>query len=238
MIASTDCPEFRADDTVARWVAQTLPEPEAGRFEEHLLVCERCQEAVRAATTIRAGLRRTAAVVPTGLRWRRLIVPLGLAAALALILLRPAGDPLLRLADPGPAPAFVPVPVRTAQAAPSVGDRGMQAYVAGNYRRAARLLDSAAAIDPTPATRFFLGVSLLKSGNAPDAAAALGVVVGDSVNPYAAEAALWLAKAWLRAGRPDSAEAVLRVLGRRPGDAGIAAHARALSDSIREARAR
>ena len=237
MIISTDCPECRSDDTVARWVAQTLPEAEAGRFEEHLLDCERCQEAVRTATTVRAGLRRNA-VAPTGLRGRLLIVPLGLAAALALVVLRPAGDPLLRLADPGPAPAFIPVPVRTAQIAPGVGDRGMQAYAAGNYRRAARMLDSAAALDPTPATQFFLGVSLLKSGNADDAAVALGSVVRDSVNPYAAEAALWLAKAWLRAGLPDSADAVLRSLGRRPVDPGIAAHARALIDSIREVQRR
>jgi hypothetical protein len=237
MIAANDCPESRADDTVARWVAQTLPEAEARRFEEHLLECERCQEAVRTAASIRSGLRHNAAV-PTGLRGRRLIVPLGVAAALALVLFRPAGDPLARLADPGPAPAFIPVPVRTTQIAPGVGDRGMQAYAAGNYRRAARLLDSAAALDPTPATQFFLGVSQLKSGNAEDAAAALGAVVGDSVNPYAAEAALWLAKAWLRAGLPDSADAVLRSLGRRQVDTEIATHARALIDSIREVRRR
>jgi putative zinc finger protein len=237
MSIPVDCPERVTGDTVARWVAQTLPEAEARRFEEHLLECDRCQEAVRTATTIRAGLRRTA-VMPTVLRWRRLIVPLGMAAALALVLLRPAGDPLLRLADPGPAPAFISVPVRTAPAAPGVGDRAMQAYLTGNFRRAARLLDSAATLDPTTATRFFLGVSLLKSGSAEDAAAALAVVVRDSVNPYAAEAALWLAKAWLRAGYPDSADAVLRSLGRRRTDEGIAAHARALTDSIREVRRR
>jgi TolA-binding protein len=172
------------------------------------------------------------------MRGRRLLVPLGVAAALALVLLQPARDPLARLADPGPAPAFIPVPVRTAQIAPGVGDRGMRAYAAGNYRRAARMLDSAAAVDPTPATQFFLGVSLLKSGNEQEAAAALRDVVSDSVNPYAAEAALWLAKAWLRAGLPDSAEAVLRSLSRRPVDPGITAHARALTDSIREVRGR
>ncbi len=237
MSAISDCPEYRVDDTVERWVAQTLPDPDAERFEVHLVECEACQAAVRTATTVRAGLRQRVEA-PAGLRPLRLIIPLGLAAALAVLLLLPERDPLARLSDPGPAPEFIPLPVRAAQVTPSVGDRGMHAYASGDYGRAARLLDSAAAVDPTPATRFFLGVSQLKSSRALEATASLGAVLRDSVNPYADEAALWLAKAWLQAKLPDSAEAVLRSLGNRSVDAGIAFHARALTDSIRELRRR
>ena len=233
----TDCPEHRGEDTVERWVTQTLPDPDAERFEVHLLECERCQEAVRTATTVRAKLRQR--VEPPARRTAlRLVVPLGLAAAVAVLLLLREQDPLARLSDPGPAPEFTPLPVRAAQVSPSAGDLGMQAYAAGDYGLAARLLDSAAVVDPTPATRFFHGVSLLKSGKALEATGSLGAVVRDSVNPYASDAALWLAKAWLRARLPDSAEVVLRSLGSRSVDAGIAAHSRALSDSIRGLRRR
>ena len=236
MSTVADCPEHRADDTVERWVAQTLPGPDAERFEVHLLECDRCQKAVRTATMVRAELRQRAEP-PVRLRALRIVIPLGLAAALAVLLLRPERDPLARLSDPGPAPEFTPLPVRAAQVT-RVGDRGMQAYAAGDYRRAAALLDSAAALDPTPATQFFLGVSQLKSSKAMEATASLGAVVRDSISPYADEAALWLAKAWLQAKLPDSAEAVLRSLGNRRADAGITAHAKALTDSIRELRRR
>ena len=237
MNAAADCPEHRADDTVERWVAQTLPESDAERFEAHLLTCDRCQEAVRTATAVRAALRNRVEA-PTGLRAVRLVLPLGLAAAVALVLLWPAPDPMTRLADPGPAPTFTPVRVRAAQVSPSVGDLGMEAYAVGNYERAARLLDSAAIVDPTPATQFFLGVSLLKSGEAIKATVPLRFVVRDSVNPYSAEAVIWLAKSWLSAGLPDSAEDVLRSLGRTTPNDGIATHAKALIDSIKGARRR
>ena len=237
MNAAADCPELRDDDTVERWVAQTLPESDAERFQVHLLTCDRCQEAVRTATAVRAALREHLEA-PTGLRAVRLLVPLGLAAAVALVLLWPAPDPITRLADPGPPPTFTPVRVRAAQAGQSVGDRGMEAYADGDYERAARLLDSAAIVDPTPATQFFLGVSLLKSGEALKATVPLRIVVRDSVNPYAADAAIWLAKSWLSARLPDSAEVVLRSLGRTTPNDGIATHAKTLIDSIREARRR
>jgi len=236
MNAATDCPEHRADDTVERWVAQTLSEPDAERFQVHLLTCDRCQEAARTATAVRAALRMRVEA-STRMRAVRLIIPLGLAAAVVLVLLRPAPDPMTRLADPGPPPTFSPVRVRAAQVSPSVGDRGMEAYAVGNYERAARLLDSAATVDPTPATQFFLGVSLLKSGEAIRATVPLRSVVRDSVNPYAADAAIWLAKSWLSARLPDSADVVLRSASRTTDEA-IATHAKALIDSIREARRR
>ena len=235
MHARAECAEYGADGTVERWVAQTLPQPDAERFQLHLLSCDRCQEAVHNATVVRAALRQP---VGAPLRALRVIVPLGLAAAVATAVLWPASDPMVHIAEPGPAPEFTPVPVRTGQITSSLGDRGMEAYARRNYESAARLLDSAALVDPTPATRFFLGVSLLKTGEALRATTPLSAVVRDSVNPYAAEAALWLAKSWLSAGLADSAEVVLRELGRTSLDPRIATHAMALIDSIREARRR
>jgi len=235
MTPAAQCPDRRGDEAAARWVAGTLSGDEQTEFEVHLLVCPACQNAVAHATSLRAALHDLPAVTPRR-RHPRWVLPAGLAAAAALVLMVwPDRNRLGRLAEVGPAPRFEPAPVRAGQGA-TTADRGMAAYGAGDYRTAARLLDSALVVDPTIGTRFYLGVSLIKIGNARAAAAALGPVASDSTSPYAADAALWLAKAWLRAGQPDSAEAVLARLDGRSGEPSLVAHVRALADSIREVR--
>jgi len=235
MSAATDCPGRRGEDTVARWVAEALAPDEAERFEVHLLACDACQASVRQASALRAALRG-GVVQPARGRVRRWALPLAIAAALATVWLARPGDTLSRLADPGPAPEFDALRVRAVTSGAGVADRGMQAYSAGDYAAAARLLDSAATLDPTSGTRFFLGVSRLKADDARAAAVALGPVARDSTSPYAGEAGIWLAKAWLHAGLPDSALAVLANLARGQGNTPSGVHAAALADSITEAR--
>lgn len=242
MTDASTCPTLRdGDDEVARlWTAGSLAPEAANDFEAHLLTCNRCQRAVEHAAGITAALRSAAAghVVrrPAG-RWQRWAIPVAVAAGLATLALWPR-DPLARLANPGPAPAFAPAAVRAETDAASESDLGMAAYQRRDYAQAATHL-SAGTVgrDATPGLQFFLGVSRLLSDNPRGAVAALATAAS-SDNPYAPDAQLWLAKAWLRLGAPDSATAALSVLARRSDSPQLSAHARALADSIREVRRR
>ncbi len=227
------CPTVQDADTVHRYVAGTLGPHEVEAFEIHLLECASCQEVVREGVAIRQALSRGG---PTSLRPRFLLWagPIAAAAALAVwLVLRPV-DPLARLARVDVVPGFEGLAVRAeADSAATMADRGMAAYLAGDFREAARLLGGASELDPAPAVHFFLGIARLKIGASEEAIAALSLAAEPPDNPYAAEAHLYLSKAWLGLGNADSA---LVHLGRvSAGVADVRAHAVALADSVREA---
>lgn len=230
------CPSLRDDETARRWVTGRLDAAGAAEFEVHLLGCARCQIAVEQAAALSSALRSTRhAPGHRGIPWPllRWIAPVVLAAGLAGVVLWPR-NPFARLADPGPPPSFGAAIVRSGTGEGAAG-RGMGAYLARDYRATARLLASVPAAEAGPGVRFFLGVSLLLDGRAAAAVAPLAEAVGDGTTPYAAEASLWLAKAWLRLAQPDSALPVLRALGGRADFPVLSAHARALADSVAEA---
>ncbi len=232
MSTTLSCPTARDGDTVHRYVAGTLDPSEVEALEIHLLECASCQEAVREGVAIRQALGNGGSTSrrPRLLRW---VAPVAAAAAIAAwVMLRPV-DPLARLGRVDVVPGFEGLAVRAeADSGTALADRGMAAYLAGDFREAARLLGEASELDPAPAVHFFLGIARLKIGASADAIAALALAAAPPDNPYAAEAHLYLSKAWLGLGDADSA---LVHLGRvSAGVADVYAHAVAMADSVRE----
>ncbi len=232
MSTTLSCPTARDGDTVHRYVAGTLDPSEVEAFEIHLLECTSCQEVVREGVAIRQALGngRSTSVRPRFLLWGATIA--AAAAMAAWVVLRPV-DPLARLGRVDVVPGFEGLAVRAeADSGTALADRGMAAYLAGDFREAARLLREASELDPAPAVHFFLGIARLKTGANAEAIAALSAAAEPADNPYAAEAHLYLAKSWLALGNADSALAHLGSVSSTPSDVG--AHAEALADSVRE----
>lgn len=241
-------PCLRVDDA-ARYVAGTLPADAIDAFEEHLLACAVCQGEVRVGAAARLGLRGSAeplvAPLPAPdpargsarLRARALAV-LGVAAAAVLVLTVQArrNAPLRALAAYSP-PVFVGATVRAAsdsgdsERAAARVDLAMAAYAAGDFRVAAARLNAAATADSTAGVAFYLGAAQLASGDARGAIAAFRRAAAVAGNPYAEDAAVGAAKAFLRLGLADSALAVLA----NPA-VGAAPAVQALADSIRSRR--
>ncbi|MEX2182229.1 MAG: hypothetical protein WD771_09325 [Gemmatimonadaceae bacterium] len=147
--------------------------------------------------------------------------------------LRPSYDPLHVVT----APLFDPQPVRggrPASATAALIDRGMEAYLRGDYARAAARLTEAAVEDSTPGVSFFLGASRLLTGDPARALPALEIAWSEIGGPFEVDARRLGAKAWLRLGRADSALAVLEPP--RRGSSAAFVPLRALADSIRGAR--
>lgn len=211
------CPQDPDGDRAAAYVARRLSSGEQDAFEMHLLTCERCQEVVRLGQAVRAARRRPAV--------RHLAWGLAAAATLAAVAILPRSNPWRDLAA-APPPVFVGA---TARAAPAraAADSGMDAYLTGNWRRAARLLAGASDSATEPGLAFFAGAAEFLAGRPRPALALLRVVAGGT-SPYAAEAQVLAAKAWLAQAEPDSALAALRPP-KTP-------HAAALADSIRARR--
>ena len=230
-------PETGAE-VIARYLAGTL-EPEAVEaFELHMVDCAACQRALRDGAVLRKVLRtspaRAAIASPSPARRRiRWVLPLAAAAGLATIwLAMPREGPLQRLGRLGPAPALAVLPVRgDADTAASLGRRGMDEYLAGRYRQAAQLFSASDSLEPTETVAFYRGVSALFGGDAAGAIVVLRRVMHSADDPYAAEAHFYSAKAWLRLGRADSALAHLSAIA--AGSGAIAAHAAALTDSVK-----
>jgi tetratricopeptide (TPR) repeat protein len=216
-----------ASDTPARYAAGKLEPSEARDFEDHLLDCPGCQGAVREAVALRAAFR---GVQPSSLR--RIAAAAGLAAAaVAVLAVAWPRDAVRALGRVDPAPGFRGLAVRADAAdAANLADRGMAAYVDGDYAAAARwLAEAATAEDATPSVRFFLGISLLMRGEVEAAVGALERATVPEENPYAPEARLYLAKARLRMGDGHGA---LAHLARVPPGSAVSAWAVALSDSV------
>ena len=221
---AVDC-AIAGTDQVQAYVAGTLPEAERDAFEIHMLECAECRRLVREGAALRVALREAAAApAPRRTRWW-IAVPVAAAAVAAFFLLTPA-DPLARFARvEHPAP-FAGMRVRDAADSTALRiDSGMALFNAGRYEEAAGRLGHAA--HDEPAATFYVGLSLLLAGRPADARAPLAAAAAHAETPYAAEARRYLAKAWLRSGRADSALAALGAA--EPGDRA----AQALADSIR-----
>src|ERR1051326_6698316 len=219
------------DDTIHGYVAATLPADEADIFELHLLGCSGCRDAVR----IGAGTR-DALLTNKRARRRRggvAAAALTLAAASILIVVFVRGTERGGLAAFTP-PSFSGTPVRRgadADSARAMVDAGMDAYQRRDYAAAVRLLAAGAQADGSPGVNFYLSVAQLATGDALGAVQAARKAMNPPSNPFAADAAVVAAKAWLRLGRSDSA---LAELGRAPRDAPGSAHAAALVDRDRK----
>ncbi len=216
-----------ASDAPARYAAGALDASEVREFEDHLIGCAECQASVRQAATLGAALRAERPAAQ-----RRLAAALAMAAAaVAVLAVAWPRDAVRRLGGVDSAPGFQGLTVRAdADAMASLADRGMAAYVDGDYAAAARLLGEAAGdADAPPAVHFFLGVSLLMEGDAAGAATALERALRTDDDPYAPEARLYLAKARLRLG---DAEGALGELRRVPSGSAVFPWADALADSV------
>jgi tetratricopeptide (TPR) repeat protein len=227
------------EDAPERYAAGLLSAAEARAFEDHLVVCARCQTEVRLAV----GVRRVARAATGRSRRQRMRLiagaSLGLAAGLAALLLWPRGPnrevtALGRVREP---PAYLGLAVR---AAPRAGDSlfaaAMDAYVTQRYDVAAAGLRAAlaAGVDTVPA-EFFLAAAELMRGKPREAVDGYAQVIaaGDAAAPYLPEAHMYRARASLQLSRARQAladlEAVLRFGG------ADSSSARALADSVRKA---
>ncbi len=238
-----------------RYVAGRMPDAERVAFENHFVVCARCQQDVRFASSVRAA---TAADSPHAaargggtsepatagssanrsrtVRWAGVALAAGVAA---IILIRSTPSRALvdlgGVADP---PPYAGIAVRgTPGRGDAIFDAAMTQYAARHFDNAANGLRAALAAgqDSTP-TEFFLGASLLFTSDASAAADAFDGVVARGDSPYFDEAQLYEAKALLRLGRGRDA---LDVLARRtPADPAALAKLSAFADSVKRAVAR
>jgi tetratricopeptide (TPR) repeat protein len=210
------CAEIDERDLLPRYAAGALPEAERDRVEAHILDCNRCTTALDALLVARESLM-TRRVAP-----RAVGAALLAAAALLVVMVLPRGGS--RLGPPAPAasagalarlvtvdpPPYTPFPVRSADASVARFDEAMTAYSAGDFARAASGLRAVVAADPDHVqAQFYLGASLLLTGNARDAAGALRQVVDAGPSPFHTSAQILLAKTLIRAGDLDAASRVL-----------------------------
>lgn len=246
MMNQSPCVEFETDGVDQRYVAGRSSEAEAEAFEQHLIGCRACQQAVRLGVAVRAELAREATLpedrgAARGARPRSWLRTATVTLAAATIVLAFFGKqwmdqrPLRALGEIAAAPSYDGVEVRTAEApADSLFAVGMKLYVQGERDAALQALASARAsgADSTP-TSFFIAALHLLERNPRAALRELDVVLHRAESPYTAEAHYYAAKAWLQLARPDSARPHLEVAGRS--QLPIAALARALTDSVSEA---
>ena len=234
------CDQFAAESVIERYAAGRLSESETQAFEEHLLVCDRCQDELTLAVAVREALPAGEAddepAVPRRLPWRGAGIGLALAAAAVATLLILPGErvsgPIAELGRVTQPPVYLGVPVRQAPARPdSVFDAAMSAYSGGDYADAAMGLREALTAGAAPAaSEFFLGASLLMLDRDEEAADAFQGVIEAGESPYVTEAHYYLAKAFLRMDRSGDASAHLAIAAEEDGE--IGGMARALADSI------
>lgn len=222
------CERVRQEGVAERYLAGRLSASDAEEFEAHYLTCGRCQDEVRLGAMLREGLEGG----EEGRRPRRLrFFTIGLAAVLAVgiglsivLLQRPAPE-VQRLGMVEQPPIYLGVAVRGGSTeADSLFDAAMRHYIAEDFTAAASGLRAAldAGFDPAPA-RFFLGSSLLVTGQVRPAAAEYRAVIAAGESPYQAEARYYLAKSLLQRGDVDGARAQLRLLEESLEDVGAAA---------------
>jgi predicted Zn-dependent protease len=97
----------------------------------------------------------------------------------------------------------------------AVFDDAMKAYDARQYIRAADVLRRFVTVEPDdPAGNFFLAVSLMMTDEVGEAEDRLGVVIGAGATPWEYPARFVRAKALIRLGKLDAAEAELDLVAR------------------------
>jgi len=204
----THCTAPELNDLAGGYASGRLTASELEAFELHLLECPACQDEVRTAVALRAAARHGGARL--GRRAAVIAIPL-LAAAVVLLVLLPR-NPYSSLGRVPAAAPYQGIPIRAAEGALLVVDSALAAYTRGDLRQAEAQLARAATENAEPGVFFFLGVTRLMLGHAPNALAPLQGVLARAPNRYVAEAHFYLAKAWLQLERPDSALAHLRAI--------------------------
>ena len=236
MSETWSCDRIELEEIVEGYAAGTLPEDIAEAFDEHYFRCAACLARLEA-------VQETTSVMRMPLRARRFsYVGLAMAASLAITL---AGALVWKLApvEDRPAPvevARVETPTQNPWAelgkfdAPIYRENrlrgpgsastlefqnGMAAYRQANYAQAAGHLRNAQEADSKDArTQFFLGVSLILSGNPAAGLEALRQVDALGMTPYQEEARFYQAKALLQQGDANGARVVLNAVVAMHGD--------------------
>jgi len=99
----------------------------------------------------------------------------------------------------------------------AVFDDAMKAYDGRQYARAADILRRFVTVEPDdPAGNFFLAVSLMMTDEVGEAEDRLGVVIGAGSTTFEYAARFVRAKAWIRLGELDKAEAELELVAKSP----------------------
>ena len=192
-----------------RYLAGSLPAEEAHAFEDHVLLCTRCQQTLEVGAAIRSAPKRAKSWLP------RLIGAGTLAAAaMAAFLVFGPDRQVTSLGTITEPPIYLGIAVRSDDGTPEDQfERGMEHYNRGDYAAAVATLHSALdAGAPVPPTAFFLGAAQLLLDEPKSAAAAFSRVIGAGDSPYLVEARFYRAKAYLRGNRAGPAKADLRVV--------------------------
>jgi anti-sigma factor RsiW len=229
-----DCSQIQNENIIERYLAGTLPPKLRREWEEHYFGCAACAEALTTWQAIETPLRDAAPAI------RREIAPsrrtwvwagAGIAAMLAVALVtRNARQPL---STPPPANAYVELAslVRLEPAAyeettlrgvetpgEALFRKAMRAYRNRDWTVATEGLRSSLKKDPEAAApRFFLGVTLLLSGQPAHAVKELATVAAGT-SPFATEARFRIAQGWLLLNREPEARAALAPLVAANGD--------------------
>lgn len=218
------------DETAQLYAAGTLTESQLSAFEQHLLSCAECRREVRLAGVIRSELSNSAPARRP--RPWMYVTAAGVAAGVLIAITLPDRGAGSRFGDVANAPGYDGVAVRaTADAGDSAFSAAMVLYKEGAFRESVtgfRAAREAGADSVT--TTFFLGVSLLMSGDAGESAVELGRASRMSRNAYTDESHYYRAKALLRLRREAEALAELQAAGARASPMQLPA--RALADSI------
>lgn len=240
MNTKTTCDESSRCSNAERYVAHRMAAPEAAAFEDHFVTCAECQDEVRFASAIIAGLPHTQAATPGPRAARRMAsrfwigAGLAIAAGLATFMILRSGpqSELVALGAVREPPMYLGIPVRSAGAQrDSLFEVAMESYATRRYTAAATGLRAALAAgeDSVPA-QFFLATSLLLDSRASEAVDEFQRVLSHGATPYSAEARYYRAKALLRLGRGADAEAELARL--TAADGAVHDMGKALADSI------
>ena len=233
-----------APDILLDLAADLLPDAERPEVLGHLKACADCEDTFRIVVTsieqgraaARSGILAGSAMSapsPTQIRHLRwtAAAPLAAAAVLAFALIWP------RTSLPDLSNSALPAPnVELRQRdAMALGDEvltsGFQAYVHGDYVRAAALFEDAApSPDLAPVRDVYLGSALARSGRLSDAKRVLESVPARTLpDPWGSEARWTLCVTYARLGEQARADSLL---------ADLAAETGAVGDRAREALAR
>jgi tetratricopeptide (TPR) repeat protein len=225
------CESRFPDDLVERYVQGALAEDERAAFEDHYFECATCLERLEAMQALPEALARRRIAPAAAIRPRRMgsaVAALSTLAAAAVLWVTlapriglapspppteaptpqpPSADPLAGLRALGrlDPPAYDPPKLRGAPPPEDLAS-AMRRYTRGDYAAAASGLEPVVRRDPRDATAgFFLGVSYLLTDRLDDGVTELRRTIALGDTPYLEEARLTLARAHLRAGRPDQA---------------------------------
>lgn len=228
-----DCVRIERDDIIESYLAGRLDQAQRKDFEEHYFACPECREKLQIGRALQEGFWEKGAAellpslkkVPFGIRsWA-----VASAAAAFLIIAAAALWWLLRTPDVSPAragkipaelnllarleppPYIAPALRGTEDEAAERFRTGMRYYQEGQYARAIPELRAAAGLKSESAqARFFLGISLLLTGQSDEGIVELKAAESLGDPAYLEEARFFLAKAYLAKSDVAAAKEKLR----------------------------